>query len=70
MITLTINGVVVDVAENTTIMDAAKSIGVEIPALCYLKEVNEIGSCRICVVEAEGVENFSPPAIPWQRKVW
>ena len=60
MITLTINGVVVDVAENTTIMDAAKSIGVEIPALCYLKEVNEIGSCRICVVEAEGVEKLLP----------
>ena len=70
MITLTINGVVVDVAENTTIMDAAKSIGVEIPALCYLKEVKRSAPAGSAWWRQKVWKSFSPPATPWQRKAW
>ena len=56
MVNLTINGTKVSVKEGTTILDAAKSIGETIPTLCYLKEINEIGACRVCVVEVEGTE--------------
>ena len=54
MINLTINGIPVSVPENTTILEAARLSGVEIPTLCFMKEKNEIGACRICVVEANG----------------
>lgn len=53
MINLTIDGIPVKVKSGTTVMEAAKSIGIDIPALCYLKGVNEVGACRICVVEVE-----------------
>lgn len=53
MVNLTIDGVHTRVPKNWTVMDAAKAIGIDIPALCYLKGVNEIGACRICVVEVE-----------------
>ena len=56
MVNLTINGTPVSVQEKTTILDAAKSIGITIPTLCYLKDVNEIGACRVCVVEVEGTD--------------
>ncbi len=56
MVNLTINGIPVTVPERTTILDAAKTIGITIPTLCYLKEVNEIGACRVCVVEVEGTD--------------
>ena len=51
MVTLKINGISVTVPEDYTILQAAKEINVEIPSLCYLKDVNCIGSCRVCVVE-------------------
>ncbi len=54
MVTLTINGVLTKVPEGTTILEAAKSVGIEIPHLCYLKDINEIGACRVCCVEVEG----------------
>lgn len=54
MVSLTIDNIPVSVAENTTIMDAAASIGIPIPSLCYLKDLNEIGACRICCVEVKG----------------
>jgi len=53
MINLTIDGIPVKVNKNTTVIEAAKTIGIDIPNLCYLKDVNEIGACRICVVEVE-----------------
>ena len=56
MVNLTINGVNVSVKEGTTILEAAKSVGINIPTLCYLKEINEIGACRVCCVDVEGVE--------------
>ncbi len=51
MVNLTIDNRSVSVPEETTIMEAAKSIGIPIPKLCYLKGVNEIAACRVCVVE-------------------
>lgn len=54
MINLTIDGYKVSVPEGTTIMKAAASIGIEIPHLCYLEGVNEIGACKVCVVELKG----------------
>ena len=56
MVNLKINGRDVSVKEGTTLLDAAKSIGETIPTLCYLKDINEIGACRVCVVEVEGTE--------------
>lgn len=55
---VTINGEVVKVKSGTTILNAAKSIGIEIPTLCFIKEINEIGFCRICVVEVEGEQDL------------
>lgn len=58
MVSLTINGRDLQVKEGTTILEAAASIGMNIPTLCYLKEINEIGACRICVVNIEGVDTL------------
>jgi len=55
---VTINDEVVKVKSGTTILNAAKSIGIEIPKLCFIKEINEIGFCRICVVEVEGEQDL------------
>ena len=54
MVTLTIDGRIITVEEGTTILTAARQLGLRIPTLCYLKDVNEIGACRMCVVEVEG----------------
>ena len=54
MVNVTINGIAVRVPEGTTIMEAAARAGITIPSLCYLKEINEIGACRVCCVEVEG----------------
>ena len=51
MVTLTIDGRTVTVPEDTTILEAARSIHIDIPTLCYLKDINEIGACRLCLVE-------------------
>ncbi len=56
MVNLHINDIPVQVEEGSTILDAAKSAGINIPTLCFLKEINEIGACRVCVVEVEGME--------------
>ncbi len=58
MVTLTIDRKQITVPEGTTILDAAKSAGIPIPSLCYLREVNEIGACRVCMVELEGKEKL------------
>ena len=54
MVKLTIDNIPVEVNENTTILEAARSVGINIPTLCFLKDINEIGACRVCVVEVEG----------------
>ena len=58
MVNVTIDGRPGSVPEGTTIIEAAKTIGIPIPKLCYLKEINEIGACRICVVEIEGKDQL------------
>jgi len=58
MINITINGTPVSVPAGTTILEAARTIGIEIPTLCYMKEKNEIGACRICVVEVTGARTL------------
>ena len=60
MVTLTIDHKTVTVPEGTTILEAARSINQSIPTLCYLKDINEIGACRICIVEVEGQERLVP----------
>lgn len=58
MVNLTIDGKRISVKENTTIMEAADQNGITIPSLCYLKGINEIAACRVCVVELEGKERL------------
>ena len=53
MVKLKINGKSVEVKEGTTILDAASQAGIRIPTLCFLKDINEIGACRVCVVEVK-----------------
>ncbi len=60
MVKLTIDGRICTVPEGTTILEAAASIGICIPTLCYLKGINEISACRICVVEVDGLERLIP----------
>ena len=58
MVNLKINNIPVSVPEGTTVLEAAKKAGIRIPTLCYLKEINEIGACRICVVEVKGARSL------------
>lgn len=53
MVNITIDGIKTQVPENYTVLEAARSLNIKIPTLCYLKGVNEIGACRMCVVEVE-----------------
>ena len=63
LVTLTIDGQKVTVPEGTTILNAAKKAGIDIPTLCYLKEINEVGDCRMCIVEVEGRRGFATSCI-------
>ena len=58
MLNIKINGIPCSVPYGTKIIDAARMVGIEIPTLCYLKEMNEIGACRFCVVEVVGARNL------------
>mgnify|MGYP001469177315 FL=1 len=58
MVNHTIDDKVISVPEGTTIMEAAKSSKIPIPKLCYLKGINEIAACRVCVVELEGMDKL------------
>ena len=58
MLNVKINDIAVQVPEGTTILEAAKIAGVKIPTLCYLKGINEIGACRICLVEVKGARGL------------
>ena len=84
MIALTIDGVSVEVPAGTSVLEAARKAGIHIPTLCYLKDINEIGACRMCVVDAGGrnlqaacvlpaangmVVKTNTPAIKQYRKV-
>lgn len=58
MVNITIDNQKISVPEGTTIMEAAASIGIQIPKLCYLKGINDIAACRVCVVEREGMDRL------------
>ncbi len=60
MVNITINGKKTKVKEGTSILDAALAGGVKIPHLCYLKDINVIGACRMCCVEIEGEDRLIP----------
>ena len=63
MINLTIDGLNVSVPEGTTILEAARTVGIDIPTLCFLKDINEAGDCRMCIVEVEGRRGFATSCI-------
>ena len=58
MVNLKINDISVTVPEGTSVLEAARNAGIKIPSLCFLKDVNEIGACRICVVEVKGAKSL------------
>lgn len=57
-VNIKINGMPLSVPKGYTILEAARSAGINIPTLCYLKDINEIGACRICVVEVKGARSL------------
>ena len=63
MINLTIDGQKITVEKGTTILNAAKIAGIDIPTLCFLKDINEVGDCRMCIVEVEGRKGFATSCI-------
>ena len=63
LVTLTIDGIEVKAKEGTTILEAARQVGIDIPTLCFLKEINEVGECRMCIVEVEGMRGFATSCI-------
>ncbi|WP_427340917.1 NADH-dependent [FeFe] hydrogenase, group A6 [Caloranaerobacter sp. DY30410] len=62
-VTITIDNQVIQVPENYTVLEAARSIGIDIPTLCYLKEINEVAACRMCLVEVEGARNLQTSCV-------
>lgn len=60
MVTFKINGRELSAPKGTTILEAAEKAGIPIPHLCFLKEINEIAACRMCVVEIEGTDRLVP----------
>lgn len=62
-ITIKINGMDVSAPKGSTILEAARLAHIEIPTLCFLKEINEIGACRICVVEVKGARSLAASCV-------
>ncbi|MDR2899140.1 MAG: (2Fe-2S)-binding protein, partial [Clostridiales bacterium] len=60
---LKINGIDVEAKPGSTILEAAQSVGIRIPTLCYLKEINAIGACRMCVVQVKGARSFAAACV-------
>ncbi|MBQ7596020.1 MAG: iron hydrogenase small subunit [Clostridia bacterium] len=58
MVNIKINGMPFSVPNGITVLEAARYAGIDIPTLCYMKELNEIGACRICVVEVKGARSL------------
>ena len=57
-VNIKINGMPISVPAGSTIIEACKLAGIDIPTLCYMKEMNEIGACRMCVVEVKGARSL------------
>ena len=58
MFEIKIDNMTVSAENGETILEVAKRNHIDIPTLCYLKEINEVASCRVCVVEVEGMRNL------------
>ena len=58
MVNIKINGVPCEVPANATILEAAREAGIDIPTLCFLKDINQIGACRMCMVEVKGARSL------------
>lgn len=58
LVTVKINGVPYEVPADSTILEAARFAGIDIPTLCYLKDINQIGACRMCMVEVKGARSL------------
>lgn len=63
MVNIVIDGKKISVKEGKTILEAAMQNGIDIPTLCFLKEINEVGDCRMCLVEVEGRRGFATSCI-------
>ena len=63
MVNLKINGMDVSAPAGSTILEAAKLANIDIPTLCYLKDINAIGACRMCVVEVKGARNLATACV-------
>ncbi len=63
MVNLKIDGKDVSVAEGTKVIEAARMANITVPSLCYLKGINEIGSCRVCVVEVKGMRTLQASCV-------
>ena len=63
-----INNMPLEVEKGTTILDAAKKVGIKIPTLCYLEGLQNPGSCRVCVVEVEGANTLQPSCVTEVRE--
>lgn len=63
MVNITIDGTKTQVPKNYTVLEAAKSVGINIPTLCHLKGINEVGACRICVVEVKGARTLQASCV-------
>lgn len=63
MINLIIDGKKVEVEEDTTILQAARKVNIDIPTLCFLKDINEVGDCRMCITQVEGRRGFATSCI-------
>lgn len=62
-IELTIDGIKVKVNEGSTILEAARKVSIDIPTLCFLKDINEVGACRMCLVEIEGARSYAAACV-------
>lgn len=62
-VNLTIDGIEVKAKKEMTILEAAKQAGIDIPTLCFLKDINEVGDCRMCIVQVEGRRGFATSCI-------
>ena len=60
---VSINGNQYEVPSELTVLEAARSVGIDIPTLCFLKDINEVGACRVCVVEVEGARSLQASCV-------
>ena len=63
IVNLTIDGKAVQALKGMSILEAARKAGIDIPTLCFLKDINEVGDCRVCLVQIEGRRGFATSCI-------